>query len=549
MVRHNPLIILFVFLILTAFAPAGAQADAVADALHNRMEELQFTGNLEIGGARIAAHEILPALYANREFQPLWTDEARIHELLALLETASEHGLETEDYYVAELKSQVAEARTIDAPLDKADRDILLTEAFIRFGYHQLFGKVTPGVLDSNINFSRKFLDGREPIMAIPEIIGSAKPLQKQLDDNVHRGPVYRQLQRHLADHRQIAEAGGWPAVPVGNTLRRGDSDPRVVALRERLAVTADLPIGSDTTSTVFDDNLEAAVIRFQERHALASDGVVGNQTYLALNVPVETRIDQLRLSLERLRWVRGEQAERFVAVNIAGFRVFFVIENNVAWTSRAMVGKIYRQTPIFRGNMRYLEINPTWTVPPGILTKDVLPAIKRDPGYLQAKNMSVIDRDGRNIDPATINWKSYSRGIPYTIRQEPGPKNALGEIKFIFPNKHFVFLHDTPGRGLFDRAERTFSSGCIRVENPFELAELVLNDPKKWDRQALQRVRDTRQTQRINTPNQVMVLILYLTASIERDGRPRFLKDVYNRDARLLKALDGPVRIELPKW
>ena len=161
---------------------------------------------------------------------------------------------------------------------------------------------------------------------------------------------------------------------------------------------------------------------------------------------------------------------------------------------------------------------------------------------------MSVIDRDGRKVDPSSVDWQSYSRGIPYSIRQEPGPGNALGEIKFIFPNKHFVFLHDTPSRQLFSRPERTFSSGCIRVEHPFKLAETMLNDPTRWNQESLKAVRDSRKTQRISTRHRTSVVILYLTASIEADGRARFLSDVYKRDAKLLEALNGPVRIELPE-
>jgi murein L,D-transpeptidase YcbB/YkuD len=402
---------------------------------------------------------------------------------------------------------------------------------------------VNPEALDANMNFTRQFLGGREPVLAIPEIIASPVPLRQQLDEAAPRSGFYRALQKHLATYRQIAAAGGWPRVPEGATLHPGDTDPRVAAIRARLLVTGDLPADSDATSSIFDDELKAAVIEFQERQGLDADGVVGKASYEAMNVPVETRIDQLRLSLERLRWVRSERDERFIAVNIASFRVFFVSDGHITWTSRVMVGKPYRQTPVFRGTLSYMEINPTWTVPPTILRNDVLPAIKKDPSYLQTKNMSVIDRDGRKVDPASVDWQSYRSSIPYSIRQEPGPKNALGEIKFIFPNKHFVFLHDTPDRSLFARPERTFSSGCIRVEHPFELAELIMNDPATWDQAALKKVRDSHQTRRINTPK-LPVLVLYLTASVEQDGRPRFLKDVYARDAAVLKALDGEVII-----
>ena len=533
---------------IAALGSVEARADPVADALSARMEELQFAGDLQIGGARLVARGLLPAIYADRDFRPLWDNDGRVRELLDLLATAPEHGLDAADYYLDQLRRQVTAARTSSSALEAADLDILLTGAFIRFGYHQVFGKVSPAGVDTNINFDRHFLTAEGPVKGIPRAIAAPQSLEKQIDDYLNRGPYYRRFQRHLAEHRKIAAAGGWPTVPAGDTLRLGDRDPRVVVLRQRLAVTGDLPAGADTVSIQFDEQLEAAVVRFQERHALDADGVIGKRTYATLNEPVETRIDQLRLTLERLRWVRAENKERLVIVNIAGFRVFFYERGEIVWTTRAMVGKAYRQTPIFRGRMRYMEINPTWTVPPGILRKDILPAIKRDPGYLQAKNMSVIDRDGRKVDPSSVDWQSYSRGIPYSIRQEPGPGNALGEIKFIFPNKHFVFLHDTPSRQLFSRPDRTFSSGCIRVEHPFKLAETLLNEPTRWNQESLEAVRDSRKTQRISTRDRTSVVILYLTASIEADGRARFLSDVYKRDAKLLEALNGPVRIELPE-
>ncbi len=541
MIRHKSMIFLTLLVISGLSGRASAQQDPVAGALQSRLEELQFAGDLQIDSVSIVGREILPAVYANRGFRPMWTDPGRVEQLIGMLETAPEDGLHAGDYYVDELRSVAARTRDPGTALDKADLDILATEALVRFGYHQLFGKVDPAALDSNINFTRRFIGDRPPVEAIPQIIASPTPLQEQLDQAIHRSPFYATLRKHLADYRGIAVAGGWPRVPEGPTLHPGDSDPRVISLRQRLAVTGDLPEGGDTSSPIFDEDLKAAVIRFQQRHALDADGVVGKNSYAALNVPVETRVEQIRLSLERLRWVRGERSERFIAVNIAGYRVFFVEGESVAWVTRAMVGKTYRQTPVFRGTLSYMEINPTWTVPPGILRNDVLPAIRRDVSYLANKNMSVIDRDGRRVDPATVDWQS--RSLPYSFRQEPGPNNALGEVKFIFPNKHFVFLHDTPNRALFSRPDRTFSSGCIRVENPFTLAELIMNEPAKWDQAALEGVRDTRKTRRINTPK-LPVLILYLTASVEQDGRVRFLKDVYDRDAKVLEALDGEVVI-----
>ena len=527
---------------------ASAADEAVSDAINQRMEELLFSGDLEIDGAAIAARELLPQIYASRNFLPLWHRDTRIQELLAVLDTAPDHGLELEDYYVDPLRTMVAQPHSKRSALDIADLDILLTESLIRFVYHQRFGKVNPGSLDANINFKREFLPGREPVSSIQSVVESPRPLQEQLHEAIPRGPVYVALQKHLAQYRAMAAAGGWPTMPAGPTLRPGDRNARVVALRQRLAVTGDLPASADLTSDLFDASLQDAVETFQKRHALASDGMVGQQSLMALNVPVQDRIDQIRLSLERLRWVQSELSEAFVVVNIAGFQVFLIRQQQLVWIARAMVGTPYRQTPVFRGNIRYLELNPTWTIPPGILSKDTLPAIKRDPNYLKRKRISVLDPDGRRVDPSTVNWQAYTTRLPYTLRQEPGPDNALGRIKFIFPNPHFVFLHDTPGRELFDRAERTFSSGCIRIENPLEFAELLLDDAQRWSLSALRQAVDSGKTQRLNLREPMPVLIVYLTATIEPEWGIRFLKDVYKRDPKLLQALNGDIRIELPK-
>jgi len=526
-------------------APA-VPSDAISGALQQRMEELQFGGDLEIDGAEILARQLLPELYAARGFQPLWTRPGRLDSLAELLESAAAHGLDPEDYVIDHLQTARMQAES-GTSLDQADLDILATEALVRFGYHQRFGKINPQNLDANINFRRELMEDEGPIESIQELVESERPLPELINEFFPRGAYYRGAQRILAAYREIEAAGGWAAVTPGTTLREGDDDPRVAEMRRRLAVTGDLPDGVDQNSTAYDSDVVTAVKIFQERHVLDPDGVAGARTFAGLNVPVQTRIDQLRLTLERLRWVQQEVAPEFLAVNIAGFRAFLFRDGDDVWEARVMVGRPYRQTPVFRGDIRYLEFNPTWTIPPGILRNDTLPAIKRDPNYLSDRNITVIDRDGRKVDPATVDWNKYSRGVPYTLRQEPGPNNALGLVKFIFPNKHFVFLHDTPSRGLFGRAERTFSSGCIRVENPFELAELLLDDADNWDADAIQATVDSRQIRRVNLQQPFPVLILYLTAVVDPGEPPRFMKDVYNRDPALLEALNGDVEIDIP--
>ncbi len=532
------------FVMMSAVTPALAD---VSEAINLRIEELLLTDDLEVRGIPVASTDILQAFYADRNFQPAWNDGPKITQFLAAADSAGEDGLDADDYFVDTLRALRERQRSDDAPMLAADLDILLTESLIRYGYHQRFGKVNPARVDTNINFRRELLSGQSPAATVQTLIDAPSAVQ-QLEEWIPRGPVYLGLKKELAEYRAIAAAGGWPIVPAGPTLHPDDSDERVTDLRKRLIVTGDLPSDADMESPLFDAGLEQAVIAFQNRHELGADGIVGAQTIMAMNVPAETRVDQLRLSLERIRWISEEVTEKFVVVNIAGFRVFLIEDGEISWVARAQVGKTYRQTPVFRGDIRYLEINPTWTVPPTILRNDILPKLKQDPNYLVEKNISVIDRDGKKVDPHSIDWNQYSRGVPYTLRQEPGPGNALGRIKFIFPNEHFVFLHDTPSRSLFERTDRTFSSGCIRVDQPLVLAEKLLDDPEKWNQASLEAVIDGRKTQRIFLEDTVPVVIIYLTAMLEPvSDDVRFMKDVYDRDQPLLDALNGEVLIDLP--
>jgi murein L,D-transpeptidase YcbB/YkuD len=278
-------------------------------------------------------------------------------------------------------------------------------------------------------------------------------------------------------------------------------------------------------------------------------DSVVGRKTLAALNVPAAARVDQLRINLERLRWVMRDREPRFVAVNIAGFSVYYIEGDDLLWSARAVVGRPYRQTPVFRAEMTYLVFNPDWTVPPTILRNDTLPAIRKNAAYLDENHMDVVNATGRPIDPATIDWTRYPpERFPYYIRQRPGPWNALGRVKFIFPNDHFVFLHDTPTKALFERSERTFSSGCIRVERPFELAEIVLRGQAPWDAAEIARQVDTGETKTVFLQRPVPVLVLYLTAvSVDGGEVLQFFGDVYDRDSAVLAALDAPPTYTAP--
>ena len=496
-----------------------------------------------IQGSHIAFRELVQDFYARRAFRPAWSDEKTAAELRRAIADSAADGLDPADYFLARLEDLARASRDPSATATlRAQHDILMTEALLRLGYHLSFGKVDPESFDSQWNYGRTIEDrdiaGRiERALASNDIyrrIESLKP--------THR--LYGALKRELARYR-AAEAAPAPApVPSGASLKPGASDPRVPLLRARLIASGDLAADSQAESPVFDAALEAAVRRFQQRMGLESDGSVGAGTVAELNVPVSERIHQLRVNLDRGRVLLQDLPERFVVVNIAGFTAFLVKGQDIEWSARVQVGKPYRKTPLFRSEINYLVFNPTWTVPPGIIRNDILPAAKKDPASITRRGLKVIDSGGREIDPASVDWTRFKSGIPYTLRQDPGPNNALGRVKLMFPNDYFVYLHDTPSQALFDKADRAFSSGCVRVERALELAERVLDDPKQWNAQSIAAVISDGRLQNVTLQRPVPVLLAYWTTWVDPDGSVNFRRDLYGQDAKWAEALDAPFRV-----
>jgi murein L,D-transpeptidase YcbB/YkuD len=527
--------------ILVSFLCCGAgwaDDQAVARSILSRVELQRSSGDLVVNGQPVASRHVLPRLYERRAHLPVWS-QANVEQLLAAIDRSREEGLTPKDYHrdgVFEYAELLR--RGIDDSERHAEYDILATDALIRLAYNLFFGKADPRELDPDWNTLRQ-VQGDDPVAFLQNALSSGK-VDAALEGLSPQQPYYRNLKSALAVYRGIEARGGWPLVPAGPTLKPGMRHARVEVLRQRLAATGDLTAPA-SDPMLFDGALAEAVTAFQKRHRMTADGAVGPATLAALQVPVQERIDQIRVNLERARWMLHDVPQTFVVVDIAGFEAGYFRAGKLLWRSRVQVGKPYRRTPIFRSNISYLVLNPTWTVPPGIQARDILPAVKRNRGYLAAKNLRVIDRQGRTVDPARIDWSRYSgRSFPYSFRQDPGPDNALGQIKFMFPNPHFVYLHDTPSKDLFERDVRAFSSGCIRVERPLELAELLLNDPDQWSLEKIRSAVDTRKTQTVTLPAPVPVLLYYWTAQGQADGSVHFKNDVYRRDPAVLKALDG---------
>lgn len=537
---------LFIFFLAVMLFPAFSSSGLAAgqgleqEIMRKRIEQLRFSDGLTIGNERITSSIVLPEFYERRNFRPAWTNPDTVSQLINAIKNSDKEGLNPDDYHLAQIKlfRSETDSKGRSNPEVLVDFDIVLTDSLLRLGYNIIFGKVDPEALDANWNLAKE-IKGRDPAAVIEEAIRT-NSIAQMINDLMPEHVFYTRLRSALAEYREIKDRGGWENVAEGSALKRGMRDQRVIQLRRRLAVTGGLQDES-RDSDFFGEVLEKAVIRFQRRHYLTADGVAGKKTVEAMNVPVEDRIDQIRVNLERARWVLHEIKGDFVLADIAGFTVFYVRDGEIFWRSRVQVGKPYRETPVFKSKIKYLVFNPTWTVPPGILYKDLLPAVKKDPGYLKKKMIKVLNQNGRTVDQNSIDWSRYRKGnFPYTLRQEPGPTNALGRIKFIFPNKHFVYLHDTPSKSLFQRTDRAFSSGCIRVERPFELAELLLDDKTNWSQEKIMTVIESRETKTVFLPEPVPVMLLYWTVSFDEDNTIRFKKDVYGRDEAVLKALEG---------
>jgi len=540
--------LILVPVLIAGTADARAEVD-LREHLRQRLEAMHAAPEAIAGGQALQSPDLLQALYEDRDWRPIWFDErgassALKAQLFAALDRAADHGLEPRHYHRDALFGLI-EMRSAGADLAVlGDIELLASDGLLSLGSHLLHGKVDPETIDPGWLLQREVPDLFE---ALADGRGEGPvDLVVVLDDLAPRYEAYHRLRERLALQRQLVGNGPWPAIESGPLLRPGELDPRVSMIRQRLLFLGDLTETDQAAgeeSNFYDDDLVQAVRTFQRRHGLEVDGIVGPRTLAELNISPAERVGQLRANLERWRWLPRDMGDEYLLVNIAAYSLHVRAGGEIVMTQRVVVGTPARRTPVFTGRMSYLVLNPSWEVPPRLAVQDVLPRIRADEDYLDNMGFSVLQgwgSDERRIDPETVDWARLSaRNFPYRLRQSPGPENALGQVKFMFPNRHNIYLHDTPARGLFGREERAFSSGCIRVEDADALTQWLLNQRSNiMSPERIRAVLDSGRETTVRLDRPLQVHLLYWTAWVDDQGGIQYRRDVYHRDLPLIAAL-----------
>jgi murein L,D-transpeptidase YcbB/YkuD len=544
-------IIAFIFVIIVIFhSPAVALESTAAlesKALQAWMARLSAT---DAKGQNL--YSAVARFYQQVGYHPVWTGPDGLlpdgEMLLQTITQASTAGCDLENYLLpGPSNAWIDYTQASDPGFPKAmasylRSDVMLTEKILRYAYHVYQGSVMPEQIYQSWLAPKRPTSRDIPVALAQSVRDDC--LSAFIESLHPRSEAYKRLRNALLQYEIIRRSGGWFPIDKGPTLRIGDKGPRVAMLKYRLKLTADgfedAPIENDR----FDKNLASAVKHFQHRHGLEEDSLVGKETLAELNVPVEKRIDQLQLSMERWRWYPDSLGDRFLMVNIPAFTLTVVESGSRVDRIPVIVGKKNRQTPIMSDQMTYIEFNPYWNIPQKITRKDILPKIKHDPAYLINQGIRVFDswdQHAQALDPTGIDWNSVSADyFPYRLRQDPSRLNALGQIKFMFPNPKSIYIHDTPGKSLFSRQQRTFSSGCVRIETPFTLAFELLND-QGWNLDRLKTVTGREKPVSVVLKEPIPVHLVYFTAWVDEDQTVNFRKDIYGHDARLLQALHHP--------
>ena len=530
---------MIIFLLLTLVFITCSSVDAqteLSDEIRNTLIKFK-TNNIDDSNiySLYFLNEIT-SFYEKNNFKPNWLKDDGFNEsavqLKEVLDNIEEEGLNPQLYRTEFLENFFnKDSLSIE---EKAIADILLTNSFYLLATH-----FSNGVLEAE-NLEKEWLSAKKELN-FEELFKKAvqqKQVKSSLYSLVPQNERYHKLRNKLKFFREIKKDGGWLKVEASQIMREGFTGEEAKQLKIRLKQSGDF---SGEINEKYGENLKKAVINFQKRHGLKIDGIVGPNTLKALNRDIEEIIRTIEINMERLRWLPHTFGNDYIFTNIADFTLQVYENNQKALEMSVIVGKEQRSTPVFSDKLSYIVLNPYWNVPRSIAVKDKLPLIKKDINYIPENNFTVLKFvDGKFVeqDYQEINWNDLNKNnFNYYLRQSPGPNNALGRVKFMFPNKFSVYLHDTPDKELFKQSERDFSSGCIRLEEPFKLAEYLLRKNDKWDLEKINSILESNEEKTIGLTQKLPIHIIYMTAWVDEKNMLQIRNDIYNRDARLKSA------------
>ena len=491
-----------------------------------------------IDGEGIHSGQALQHFYRTRDYAPAWIDVTGVAlqatDVLERLRRAWIEGLEPARYHVAAIETLVQHASDVE---QLAQLDLLLSDAFLSYARDVREGRVRPAHVDPTWRITAESFD----YAAALETALAEQTAAATLDTMPPPHEGYRRLRVALARYNAVERRGGWPVLPRGKEpLKQDMRDKRVPLLRTRLVMAGMMRDEPVRDELLFDEGLDKVVRHFQQLHGLEPDGVVGEGTRAALNVPVQERVRGVVLNMERWRWLPRKLPARYAAVNMAGFELALYDAGLPIREMRVIIGRDQRQTPALATRITSLVLNPYWYVPETVLREDLLPKLARNPALLadlRLKVFSDLRGQGKEVNPAQLDWARYeAKPFPYTLRQEPGPGNALGRYKFILVDSPAIYLHDTPHPGQFHARSLALSSGCIRVEEPSELAAFLFG--QHWDAEKFAASLASGRPQHIELPEPVPVFLLYFTTWVNELNELHIRKDIYGRDTRLYELL-----------
>ena len=465
--------------------------------------------------------------YKKTDFQPIWSNRELREDLFRNIENIEEEGLFFEDYHGEKLQKLLSSLDT-NSEEDNNLLEVLLTDSYLRLAKDLATGKLDPTKIHEIWGAPLNTIDAEEVL----EKAISEGNIHKSLDSLKPDHLVYQHLKSALKKFKKNGiEEEPRTKINSGKLIRPGDNSDRIASITKRLSELGYFKGSIDSTNTLYNEDIQEAVKEFQLDHDLQEDALLGSTTISNLNLTRKDRYHQILVNLERWRWYPKNLGEHYIIVNIPGFELSVVKDEDTIKTHKIMVGTEVRKTPVFSDEIGYIIYNPTWTIPPTIKKNDVIPGAKRDIGYFQKKNIKIYDSEGTAVDPESVDWNS-SKARGYTYRQPAGPTNPLGIVKIIYPNEYLIYLHDTPSRSLFEKNARAQSSGCVRVQDALGLAKYLLSDQDSYDDKKIEGILKSGKTTQITVKQKVKVHHFYWTAYQKKDTI-KFIDDIYNLDQK----------------